>query len=216
MTIVVPVRLAARERVTQTTSRDLTPASVLVASQQRPQPDELMSLRLYLPDAGSPAGLWGKVRESKNPGEFWLDLMEVVASVSARIAALLARTGPRIAGQQSPHRATARFPTSIAASIESGSRRFAAKATNLSSGGAYLRCREVDKLDVGSTVGMRLLMPDRAEPLVVGARIVHVCANGPRHAPWSEPGFGLQFVDGSDEFRTRIDRFIDQLAAPKG
>src|SRR5207244_6500217 len=91
MTIVVPVRLAARDRVTQTTSRELTPASVLVASQQPPWPEELMSLRLYLPDAGSPAGLWGKVREANNPGEFWLDLLEVGWSVRAGIAALLAR-----------------------------------------------------------------------------------------------------------------------------
>ena len=197
------------DRVTQTTSRELTPASVLVASQQRPQPQELMSLRLYLPDAGAPAGLWGKVRETDSAGEFWLDLLEVVSSVSARIAALLSRRGPPVEGHASPHRSTVRYPTSIAASIESGNRRIAAKAINLSSGGAFLRCRE--GFDVGSSVSMKLLIPDRAEPLAVGARIVHVCARGPRHAPWSEPGLGLQFIDGSDDFRARIDRYLELI-----
>jgi len=209
MTIVVPVRLAARDRVTQTTSRALTASSVLVASQQRPQPEELVSMRLYLPDAGSPAGMWGKVRPADAAGEFWLDLVDIVSTVSARIAALLSRRGPSIGGVTSPHRSTVRYPTAIAASIESGKKRFAAKAVNLSSGGAFLRSRE--KVEVGSVVSMKLLMPDRAEPLSVGARIAHVCLNGPRHAPWSEPGFGLQFVDGGDDFRERIDRYLERI-----
>jgi Tfp pilus assembly protein PilZ len=62
-------------------------------------------------------------------------------------------------------------------------------------------------------VTMKLLMPvpDQDETVTVGARVVHVNRTGPRQAPWSEPGLGLQFIDGDDDFRVSIDRFLRQI-----
>jgi Tfp pilus assembly protein PilZ len=70
-------------------------------------------------------------------------------------------------------------------------------------------------MDVGSVVVMKLLLPEHEDPVAVNARIVHVTQTGPRHAPWSEPGIGLQFIDGDDAFRTRVERFLDRIASSK-
>lgn len=213
MTIVVPVRLAAHDRVTQTTSRELTASSLLVASQRRPRAKEIVALRLYLPDAHSPAGVIGQIREdlpSEVSGGFWVDLLETIGGVGERIRALVA---PPAAARpaHSPHRLTTRYPTSIPVAIESNRTRFAARALDLSSGGAFVRCRE--RLDVGSVVVMKLLVPGHEDVVAVNTRIVHVTESGWRHAPWSEQGFGLQFIDGDDAFRSQIDRYLERIAS---
>ncbi|MCA1827130.1 MAG: PilZ domain-containing protein [Myxococcales bacterium] len=201
MTIVVPVRLATQDRVIQTTSRELTASSVLVATQQRLRDEELLDAQLYLPDGGSPVSALSKVRDAR--GELWLDLLDAAASASARIRDLIAKCVT--AAQRSPHRASTRYPASIPASIEAASKRFAAKVTDISSGGVFVRCRE--SLEVGSLVSMKLLVrPD--EPVAMTARIIHVSDPERRHAPWVERGFGLQFVDGDDECRRQIDAIL--------
>ncbi|TMA26485.1 MAG: PilZ domain-containing protein [Deltaproteobacteria bacterium] len=208
MIIVVPVRLAAHDRVTQTTSRELTDSSVLVASRQRPSAKELISVLLYLPDAGSPAGVMGKVRSPpEKKDEFWLDLLDT-GGVNQRIRALVSRHDGN-SSRNTPHRAMPRYPASIPVSIESDDRRFAGRAVDLSSGGAFIRCKE--KVDVGSVVGMKLLIPQHDEPISASARIIHVAESSAGHAPWSEQGFGLQFIDGDDEFRTQIERYLDKV-----
>ncbi len=214
MMIVVPVRLAAHDRVTQTTSRELTASSLMVASQRRPRAKEIVALRLYLPDSRSPAGVIGQIRD-QTPDEsagFWVDLLETIGGVGERIRALVAPPAPA-KPVHSPHRLTTRYPTSIPVALETKRSRFAARAIDLSSGGAFVRCRE--PMDVGSVVVMKLLIPEHEDPVAVNARIVHVTQTGPRHAPWSEPGIGLQFIDGDDAFRTQVERFLDRIASSK-
>ncbi|HUJ26671.1 MAG TPA: PilZ domain-containing protein [Myxococcales bacterium] len=204
MTLVVPVRMATHDRVIQTTSRELTDSSVKLATQQRPRALELMAVRLYLPDAQLPAGVMGRVRpEQPEQGELWLDLLDTAGSTGERIRALSSRLGP--------HRAGVRYPVSVAASIERGGERIAARATDVSSGGAFLRCES--DLEPGALLTMQLLMSDHDDPLEVGARVVHRIRAGERQAPWTEPGVGVQFIDGDDEFRARIDRFLRKLRA---
>jgi uncharacterized protein (TIGR02266 family) len=213
MMIVVPVRLAAHDRVTQKTSRELTASSLLLASQRRPRAKEIVALRLYLPDALSPAGVIGQVRGEPPAGEsggFWVDLLETIGAVGERIRALVAPPPPARPAH-SLHRLTTRYPTSIPVAIESNQTRFAARVIDLSSGGAFVRCRE--RLDVGSVVVMKLLVPGHEDVVAVNARIVHVTESGWRHAPWSEAGFGLQFVDGDDAFRSQVDRYLERIAS---
>jgi hypothetical protein len=45
----------------------------------------------------------------------------------------------------------------------------------------------------------------------VRARIIHRVAPGVEGAPWSEPGIGLQFVEGDDAFRRRLDAHVERL-----
>lgn len=194
--------MATHDRVIQTTSRELTDSSVKLATQQRPKARELMAVRLYLPDAQLPAGVMGRVRQEQDEeGSLWLDLLDTAGSTGDRIRALSTRLGP--------HRAAVRYPTSVAASIERNGERFAARAIDVSAGGAFLRCE--NDLEPGTVVTMRLLMGDHDEPLEADARIAHRIRAGERQAPWSEPGLGVQFIDGDDEFRARVDRFLRRL-----
>ncbi len=189
----------------------MTASSLLVASQCRPPPREIVALRLYLPDSGAPAGAVGKVRAPADDGAgFWVDLLDTIGGVGERIRKLVSRTLGGEAPAHSPHRAAARYPTCIPVSIESGKKRFAAKAIDLSSGGAFVRCDE--RLDVGAVVGVKLLLPAYEDAVAVSAKIVHLSESGPQRAPWSEPGIGLQFIDGDDAFRTRIDRYLERMS----
>jgi len=211
MTLVVPVRLAAHDRITQTTSREMTASSLLVASQRAPREKEIVSLRLYLPDAREPAGATGQIRPASGGTEgFWVDLLDTIGEVGERIRALVARLAPSEKPAREPHRLSPRYPTSIAVAIQSGERRFAARVIDLSSSGAFIRCQE--KLDIGTVVGMKLLLPDHDEEIGVNARIMHATKRPERHAPWLERGVGLQFIDGDDLFRSQIEAFIQRLA----
>jgi Tfp pilus assembly protein PilZ len=195
----------------------MTPSSLLVASQCRPPPREIVALRLYLPDSGAPAGAVGKVREPDSGGGdgFWVDLLDTIGGLGERIRKIVSRTLRAEAPAQSCHRAATRYPSCIPVSIESGKKRFAAKAMDLSSGGVFVRCDE--RLDVGAVVAMKLLLPAYDDAVVASAKIIHVSEGGPLHAPWSEPGIGFQFIDGDDAFRTRIDRHLELMsnAAPR-
>jgi hypothetical protein len=204
MPIVVPVRLAACALTTQTTSRELTGSSVLVASERRPRPSEIVALRLYLPDSRFAAGVTGKVRPSSagDPDGFWVDLLDTFGGVGDRLRAVTAPSA------HSPQRLAARYPTSIPLSIEGEGSLFAARATDLSVSGAFVRCEK--RLQLHSVVTAKLLLPGGA-PVTARARIMHVSENPPPHAPWSETGVGLQFIDGDDEFRTRLNDFLAML-----
>jgi uncharacterized protein (TIGR02266 family) len=106
-----------------------------------------------------------------------------------------------------------RYPASIPVSIECENKLFAAKAVNLSSSGVFVGSKQL--LAVGSLVAMKMLIGGNDDPVEARARVVHVVETGPRHAPWSEPGLGLQFIDGDDSFRARIDRFLKLAQTPR-
>jgi uncharacterized protein (TIGR02266 family) len=217
MRIVVPVRFAAPGRAVQTTSREMTPSALLLEGQRPLAPGKTVALRLYLPDSGPPAGAIGQVREAKGHEKdgFWLDVVDTVREVSERIQRMVAQIAATVKAAApgddgSPHRSSARFPTSIPVSIGGEKRLFAARAVNLSASGLFVRSKE--RLDPGVVVAVSLLLPDHDDPVSVRAKVVHVVQCGLRHAPWLEPGMGLQFIDGDDSFRARIDRHL-QLAA---
>ncbi len=213
MTIVVPVRYAAHDRTAQTTSREMTDSSMLVACERRPRLKELVALRLYLPDAHPPAMVTAKVREETGDG-FWIDYVDAIFGVAQRIQNLLSRCASRKSSEPpSAHRIMTRYPASIPVSIECESKLFAAKAVNLSSSGVFVGSKQL--LAVGSLVAMKMLVGGTEDPVAVRAKVVHVVEAGPRHAPWSEPGLGLQFIDGDDSFRTRIDRFLKLAQTPR-
>lgn len=206
MPLVIPIRLAASALTTQTTSRELTGSSVLVASQCRPSATEIVALRLYLPDSPFSAGATGKVRASntEDPGGFWVDLLDTFCGLAERLRAVTAPS------PHSPQRLAARYPTSIPLSIEGEGAIFAARATDLSVSGAFIRSEK--RLHAQSVVTVKLLLPGGG-PVTTRARIMHVSENPPRHAPWSEIGVGLQFIDADDEFRARLNDYLAKLTA---
>jgi uncharacterized protein (TIGR02266 family) len=195
----------------QTTSREMTDSSMLVACERRPRLKELIAMRLYLPDAHPPAQVTAKVREETVDG-FWIDFVDAIFGVAGRIQSLVSRCASRKANEPpSVHRIMTRFPSDIPVSIEGAGKLFAARALNVSASGVFVGSKQL--LDAGSIVAMKMLAAGGDDPIAVQAKVVHVVEQGPRHAPWSEPGFGLQFIDGDDSFRARIDRFL-RLTTP--
>jgi hypothetical protein len=41
--------------------------------------------------------------------------------------------------------------------------------------------------------------------------VIHRVVAGQPQMPWVEPGIGLQFVEGDDAFRSRLDRQLKRL-----
>ena len=72
--------------------------------------------------------------------------------------------------------------------------------------------RTGEEVEVGSVVSLWLELPDRDKPVAAQAKVVHSTAGVRSAMPWSEPGLGLQFIDGDDAFRARIDRHLARLA----
>lgn len=225
MKIVFPVRFAEHHgAAVQTTSRELTDKGMmLTCPDRRPRSASLVALQLHLPDSMPPAAAMGRVREGglrPVADGFWLDIVDAVRGVAQRFEALMQLYAPRVnraamgAPEGSPHRSTPRFPTCMPVLIDARGKLLATHARNISTSGLYVRTRA--EVTVGSVVGIRLALPDGESPVQVRARIVHRVAPGEGSAPWSEPGIGLQFVEGDDDFRRRLDAHVDRLKTVTG
>jgi uncharacterized protein (TIGR02266 family) len=225
MKIVFPVRFAQHHgAAVQTTSREMTDKGMmLLCPQRRPPSAALVALQLHLPDAQPPAAAMGRVREAggQPPEGFWLDIVDAVRGVAQRFEALMQLYAPRLnriatgAAEGSPHRSASRYPTSMPVLIDNQGRVLASEARNISTSGLYVHTRA--EVAVGSLIGLRLAVPDGEPPVHVHARIIHRVAPGEAQSPWSEPGIGLQFVEGDDAFRRRLDAHVERLksvAAP--
>ena len=220
MKIVFPVRFAAHQgAAVQTTSAEMTDSRMLLMCPQHRAPTAaLVALQLYLPDSFPPAAAMGRIGApaGKRQGDgFWLDLVDAVRGVAQRIDALLALFAPRVnrssldGSGTSPHRAAPRYPTSLPVTIGSEGRVIAACARNISTSGLYVHTEQ--EVPVGSLVAVRLELPDGDAPLGVQAKVIHRVIAGQTHTPWVEKGLGLQFVEGNDSFRNRLDRQLKLL-----
>ena len=224
MKIVFPVRFAAhRGAAVQTTSGEMTDSRMLLMCPHRAPDASLVSLQLYLPDSFPPAAAMGRIGApaGKQGDGFWLDLVDAVRGVAQRIDTLLALFAPRVNRSSpdgtgtSPHRASPRYPTSLPVTIGSEGRIIAACARNISTSGLYVHTEQ--EVPVGSLVAVRLALPDGDVPLGVQAKVIHRVTAAQPHTPWVEKGLGLQFVEGDDSFRSRLDRqlrLIQSAASP--
>jgi hypothetical protein len=220
MKIVFPVRFAEHHgAAVQTTSREMTDKGMmLMCPQRRPPSAALVALQLHLPDSLPPAAAMGRVRETaskQQPDGFWLDIVDAVRGVAQRFEALMQLYAPRVnrtatgAAEGSPHRSAPRYPTSMPVLIDNHGKLLATEARNISTSGMYVHTPA--EVAVGSLIGLRLAVPDGEPPVQVHARIIHRLAPGEGQTPWSEPGLGLQFVEGDDAFRRRLDAHVERL-----
>ncbi len=78
-------------------------------------------------------------------------------------------------------------------------------ATNLSRGGIFIRTDHPPAMD--TVVDVEVQLPDSGAPVISAGIVVH------REEPGrsNNPGVGVQFVDASDAFRERLDRYMDSL-----
>jgi uncharacterized protein (TIGR02266 family) len=78
-------------------------------------------------------------------------------------------------------------------------------ASNISRGGIFIQTDDPPPMD--AAVQVEIQLPDEPAPVTTNGVVVHrqLAVGG------KIPGAGVQFVDGSDGFRERIDRYMDSL-----
>jgi uncharacterized protein (TIGR02266 family) len=205
---VVPIRFAAGTQVVQATTGALSVECAFVRCLVPPRPGERISMRLYLPD-GSPLQLSAKVRarSGRETGMgFWADF-EPDRSARNRIAQLLGLFGK--SSRPIDRRATARYAARFAVrfgTVDEFKREY---AINISAGGVFIRTEAPPEMN--SVIDVVLELPD-GDPVEVKALVVHRVSPEEAAGLQVEPGVGVQFVEGDDRFRERIDKYVAQLA----
>ena len=78
-------------------------------------------------------------------------------------------------------------------------------ASNISRGGIFIQTDDPPPLE--TVVQVEVNLPDNPAPVTTNGIVVHrqLAVGG------KMPGVGVQFVDSGDDFRERIDRYMDSL-----
>lgn len=203
--LVFPVRYVSEGVAVQTTSRELSALGISVRSLAPPQVGARVSLALYLPNASIPEVAIGRVSKARagSPGEsgFWADFIVVDPQARMRIAHMLSDQDLR----SKQHRTYGRYPVKLSVRFRTSTEFVQEHALNLSRGGIFIRSDDPPQVD--SVVDVELQLPDGGAPVMSAGIVVH------RQAPATSKiaGAGVQFVDASDAFRERIDRYMDSL-----
>jgi PilZ domain len=192
---VIPVRYVSEGEVVQTTSTSLSKDLIHVRSARPPRTGLVIGLQLYFPNVREVVrsiGLISETTDGANPG-FWAELSEDNRG-GGGIAALLAR-------HRELDRGCPRFHTRLRATIRQGDRASDGYITNISRSGAFVKIDSA--LPPASIVDLDFTIPvARARPETVLAFVVHVAEGR---------GVGVQFIGGSDEFRSRLDEYVARL-----
>ena len=204
--VVVPLRFVFAGRALQTTSRHLGTGGVYVRLAQPPPPGSEVRLDLYLPDSTYPEMANAIVRtSSREPGDegCWCEFVGLRNAVLKRIATLVTRALGDAA--DSDARAHPRHPTRIRVRFDTAREFVIRYAYDLSAGGLFV---SGDPLPPDTEVKLSLELPDGGPPVEVDSMVVRSVESSA-----GEGGVGLQFIGANEEFRARVDAFIERLAA---
>lgn len=189
---VFPVRYVSEGISVQSTSRELSALGISVRSLAPPHVGARVSLALYLPNADAPEVAIARVARSKATavGEagFWADFLVLDPLARLRISSLL---GIHSNGGQ--HRAFPRIAAKVPLEVRKAGASISHQLVNLSRSGVFVLSSAPPP--VNSSVEVELQLPEGS--VTTGGIVVHR----------QETGIGIQFVDATDEFRERVDRF---------
>ena len=203
---VFPVRYVSEGVAVQTTSRELSALGIAVRSLAPPQVGARVSMALYLPNTAVPEVAIGRVARAKAgaPKEagFWADFIVVDPQARLRISNLLSE---RDESGSANHRGFPRHAVKLAVRFRTSQDFVLEHASNISRGGIFIQTDDPPPLD--TAVQVELQLPDDPVPVTTNGIVVHrqLAVGG------KTPGAGVQFVDSSDPFRERIDRYMDSL-----
>ena len=202
---VFPVRYVSEGVAVQTTSRELSPLGIMVRSLAPPQVGARVSMALYLPNTAIPEVAIGRVSRSRSgaPGEsgFWADFIVVDPQARMRISSLLADSDEH----DTQHRTFPRHAVKLEVKFRTASEFVQQHAVNLSRGGIFIAM--ADPPQVESAVEVEVTLPDGGPAVSTAGIVVH----RQTAAPGRVAGVGVQFVDASDAFRERLDKYMDSL-----
>ena len=202
---VFPVRYVSEGVAVQTTSRELSALGIAVRSLAPPQVGARVSMALYLPNIAVPEVAIGRVARAKAgaPGDagFWADFIVVDPQARMRISHLLSDRDEKDGNQ----RGFARHAVTLAVRFRSARDFVLEHASNISRGGIFVHTEDPPPLE--TVVQVELNLPDNPAPVTTNGIVVHrqLAVGG------KVPGVGVQFVDSEDDFRERIDRYMDSL-----
>jgi uncharacterized protein (TIGR02266 family) len=203
---VVPVRFVAAGRVIQSTSRELNERGVFVRCVNPPRTNVIVGLKIYLPGSPEAIGATAVVRACVPSGVesgFRAEFADLDDAAAARIREFVVSGNDSSAGR----RAMRRVPTSMRIGIATDDEFIEQHAANISAGGMFVRME--DPLPLNSALTLYLDLPDGGPAAVVEAQVVRIAEPG--RDPIS--GVGVQFIGADDEFRSRVDSYIDTLLA---
>jgi type IV pilus assembly protein PilZ len=202
---VFPVRYVSEGVAVQTTSRELSALGIAVRSLAPPQVGSRVSMALYLPNTAVPEVAIGRVARAKagaaKEAGFWADFIVVDPQARMRISHLLSDRDQSEGNQ----RGFPRHSVTLAVRFRSARDFVLEHATNISRGGIFIQTEDPPPLD--TAVQVEIQLPDEAAPVTTNGVVVHrqLAVAG------KQPGVGVQFVDSGDDFRDRIDRYMDTL-----
>jgi hypothetical protein len=192
---IIPVRYVSGGEVVQTTSTSLTTELIHVRAVRPPKTGMVIGLQLYFPnvtDVVRSTGLITETTTGPNSG-FWAELADQKHTID-RVAALLARH------RELGDRGCPRFHTRLRATIHKEGRSTHGYITNISQSGAFV---SVDSLPpLGSIVDLDMAIPGGPGRETVVGYVVHIA---------ERRGVGVQFIGGSDEFRSRLNNYLAGL-----
>ncbi len=196
--MVFPVRYIADKRLVNTFACALGERGVMLACDEpAPPAGTIIGMQLSLP-GGAVCAATGIVAEpapvdagGPELRSFWAEFTGMTGGSDSVVAALLA------AGQ----RASRRPAVSFKVSCRFGERLVYESARNVSVGGVFVGARSAPAVD--TVIEAQLELPDGKPPVKVRGRVAHA----------SPQGFGLQFLDGEDGFRGRVEALVARLCA---
>ena len=206
---VIPVRFTVGDQVLQATTGALGIDCAYVRCLVPPRPGERIDLRLYISDE-RPVEVTAKVRARtgrESAMGFWADFVpeKMDRSRIARAVGLVdqpARPQDRRATPRYEARFAVRFGT-----VDEFRREY---ATNISAGGLFIRTEQPPEMD--AVVDVTLELPG-GQPVQGKAVVVHRVTPEEAAQRKVDPGVGVQFVEGNDHFRERVDQFVATLSA---
>jgi len=210
--MVFPVRYVSEGAAVQTTSRGLSGEGIAVRSLVPPRVGARVSLALYLPGNPKPEVAVGVVaasaRDRPVPAGFWVQFTAIDVAARERITALVADKSRR-ARERRDARGFQRFHTQFTVRFRTAREFVREHAQNISRGGVFIQPRTPPQLDEVITVQLEL--PDGGAAATASGLVMHRVTPEEAEQQGIVPGIGVQFLDADDQFRERIDRYVEQL-----
>ncbi|HUJ27094.1 MAG TPA: PilZ domain-containing protein [Myxococcales bacterium] len=208
--LVFPVRFVAEGQTVQTTSRDLDEESVFVRCVEPPEVGDRVVLRLYLPGIAVGDSIDATVEEAASEG-FRARFDHLSDDAREHLRNALAPGGKESyappaewAHEGENRRLLPRYLDRFRVTLSVGKHKALREALNVSASGMFIESDTPP--DVDQIVQVILELPDGKPPPEAQALVLHRVLPG-----HGTPGAGVQFIEANDDFRVRLDAYLDKL-----
>jgi len=218
--LVVPVGFSGGGLSMQTTTSRISAEGVFVRSQVPPKEGASVTLALSLPGAPRPVKVNGVVATLGDSGKgergFWIRFEGLSDDARALLDSLLHSKGaegverPPAPDASGGARTYARVSARFRVGWTSAKDFLVAYSENISRGGIFIATDNPPALR--EVVELSIQLPDGKSPVKTKAEVVHSLTLDRARATGKVAGAGLQFIGGTDDFRSRLDECISTVS----